>query len=85
MEEQSAQTDKRRDSSNFTQTKTNALKKLGPHDEDITNATLLQAITSLTAHFDSQDEKLEEMANQMRMNSIMVAEISKAVELKLKN
>ncbi len=46
----------------------------------ITNATLLQAITSLTARFDSQDEKLEEMANLMRRNSIMVTEISKAVE-----
>ncbi len=47
---------------------------------EITNATLLQAITSLTARFDSQDEKLEEMANLMRRNSIMVTEISKAVE-----
>lgn len=80
MEVQSAQTDKRRDSSHFTPTKTNALKKLRPHDEEITNATLLQAITSLTARFDSQDEKLEELANQMRKNSIMVAEISKVVE-----
>ncbi|RXN14656.1 cytoplasmic dynein 2 heavy chain 1-like protein [Labeo rohita] len=80
MEAQSAQTDKRRDSSHLTPTKSNALKKLRPHDEDITNATLLQAITSLTARFDSQNEKLEEMANQMRRNSVMVAEISKAVE-----
>ncbi|RXN17984.1 cytoplasmic dynein 2 heavy chain 1-like protein [Labeo rohita] len=80
MEAQSAQTDKCRDSSHFTPTKSNALKKLRPHDEDIINATLLQATTSLTARFDSQDEKLEEMANQMRRNSVMIAEIFKAVE-----
>ncbi len=77
---QSAQTDKRRDSSHLTPTKTNTLKKIRPHAEEITNATLRQAITSLTARFDSQDEKLEEMVNQMRRNSIMVAEISKAVK-----
>ncbi len=77
---QSAQTDKRRDSSHLTPTKTNTLKKIRPHTEEITNATLRQAITSLTARFDSQDEKLEEMVNQMRRNSIMVAEISKAVK-----
>ncbi|MGL4247628.1 MAG: hypothetical protein ACRCR5_02420 [Lactococcus garvieae] len=65
MEVQSTQTDKRCDSSHFTPIQSNALKKSRPHDEEITNATLLQAITSLTAHFDSQDEKLQEMANQM--------------------
>lgn len=72
--------EKRRDSSHFTPTKTHTPKKLKSQEDDITNATLLQAITSLTARFDSQDEKLEEMANQMRSNSIMIAEISKAVE-----
>ncbi|KAL1279272.1 hypothetical protein QQF64_025945 [Cirrhinus molitorella] len=80
MEVMSAQTDKRRDSSHLTPTKSNALKKLRHHDEDITNATLLQAITALTARFDSQDEKLEEMSNQMRKNSVMIAEMSKAIE-----
>ncbi len=66
--------------SHLIPTKTDTLKKIRAHNEEITNATLLQAITSLTARFDSQDEKLEEMANQMRRNSIMVAEIFKAVE-----
>ncbi|KAL1255195.1 hypothetical protein QQF64_013256 [Cirrhinus molitorella] len=80
MEVISVQTDKRRDSSHLTPTKSNALKKLRHHDEDITNATLLQAITALTARFDSQDEKLEEMSNQMRKNSVMIAEMSKAIE-----
>nr|XP_009302241.1 uncharacterized protein si:ch211-196c10.15 [Danio rerio] len=80
MEVQTAKTDKRRDASHFTPTKDNDKKKLKPHDDDITNATLLQAITSLTARFDVQNEQLEDMANQMRKNSIMVAEISKAVE-----
>lgn len=81
MEVQTAQTDNRRDSSHLTPTKSNTWKKLKPYDDEaITNATLLQAITSLTARFDSQDEKLEEMASQMQKNSIMIAEISKAVE-----
>lgn len=71
---------KRCDSSHLTSTKRNTLKKIRSCDDDITNATLLQAITSLTARFDSQDEKLEEMASQMRRNSVMIAEISKAVE-----
>ncbi|MGL4247922.1 MAG: hypothetical protein ACRCR5_03930 [Lactococcus garvieae] len=56
------------------------MKNSRPHDEEITNATLLQAITSLTARFDSQDEKTEEMAIQMRKNCVMIAEISKALE-----
>ncbi|KAK3515040.1 hypothetical protein QTP70_004030 [Hemibagrus guttatus] len=55
-------------------------KESKSQEEDITNTALLQAITSLTARFDSQDEKLEEMANQMRRNGITIAEISKAVE-----
>lgn len=80
METTTDSLEKCRDSSHFTLTKAHMSKKLKPQEEDITNATLLQAITSLTARFDSQDEKLEELANQMRNNCIMIAEISKAVE-----
>lgn len=80
MEIDTDSSERRRDSSHFTPTKAHTSKKPKSQEEDITNATLLQAITSLTARFDSQDEKLEGMANQMRNNSIMIAEISKAVE-----
>lgn len=80
MEIQTDPEGKRRDSSHLTPTKANTLKKLRSCDEEITNATLLKAITSLTTRFDAQDEKLEEMATQMRRNSVMIAEISKAVE-----
>lgn len=80
METETDSLEKRRDSSHFTPTKIHTSKKLKSQEEDITNATLLQAITSLNARFDSQDKKLEELANQMRNNSIMIAETSKAVE-----
>lgn len=80
METESDSLEKRRDSSHLTPTKIHTSKKLKAQEEDITNATLLQAITSLNARFDSQDKKLEELANQMRNNSIMIAETSKAVE-----
>ncbi|CAM4271655.1 unnamed protein product [Leuciscus chuanchicus] len=80
MEVQTDPAVKRRDSSHLTPTKANTLKKIRSCEDDVANATLLQAITSLTARFDSQDEKFEEMANQMRRNSVMIAEISKAVE-----
>lgn len=36
------------------------MKKRRSYDDDITNATLLQAITTLTACFDLQEEKLED-------------------------
>lgn len=80
METKTDSLEKRCNSSHFTPTKVHISKKLKSQEEDITNATLLQAITSLTARFDSQDEKLEALANQMRNNSIMIAEMSKAVE-----
>lgn len=49
-------------------------------DSDISNAALLQAIHSLTARFDSQDRKLEDIADKIRQNSIMITTISKSVE-----
>lgn len=80
METKTDSLEKRCNSSHFTPTKVHISKKLKSQEEDITNATLLQAITSQTARFDSKDEKLEALANQMRNNSIMIAETSKAVE-----
>lgn len=71
--------DRRRDSSYITPTK-NPSKKVKSDDGDISNAALLQAINTLTTRFDSQDRKLEDIADQIRQNSTMIVSISKSVE-----
>lgn len=71
--------ERRRDASHITPTKT-IQKKVKPDNGEISNAALLQAINSLTARFDSQDRKLEDIADKIRQNSIMIVNISKSVE-----
>ncbi|KAL0148576.1 hypothetical protein M9458_056123, partial [Cirrhinus mrigala] len=79
-EKGNGKSEKRRDSSHITPTKGSELKKLKTDDEEVSNVVLLQAITALTARFDAQDRKMEDLMDQMRKNSVMIAEISKAVE-----
>ncbi|KAL0147755.1 hypothetical protein M9458_056931, partial [Cirrhinus mrigala] len=79
-EKGNGKSEKRRDSSHITPTKGSELKKLKTDDEEVSNVVLLQAITALTVRFDTQDRKMEDLMDQMRKNSVMIAEISKAVE-----
>lgn len=72
--------EKRRDSSHITPTKGSEMKKLKADEEEVSNVVLLQAISALTTRFDTQDSKMEVLIDQMRKNSVMMAEISKAVE-----
>ncbi|KAL0147895.1 hypothetical protein M9458_056772, partial [Cirrhinus mrigala] len=80
MEEGHRESEKQRDSSHITPTKGSEIKKLKSDDEEVSNVVLLQAITALTARFDTQDRKMEDLMDQMQKNSAMIAEISKAVE-----
>ncbi|KAI2647497.1 Puff II/9-2 protein [Labeo rohita] len=79
-EKGNGKSEKRRDSSHITPMKGSETKKLKADDEEVSNVVLLQAITALTARFDTQDRKMEDLMDQMRKNSVMIAEISKAVE-----
>lgn len=80
MEKGNGNSEKRRDSSHITPTKGNEMKKLKADEEEVSNVVLLQAISALTTRFDTQDSKMEVLMDQMRKNSVMMAEISKAVE-----
>ncbi|ROL47372.1 hypothetical protein DPX16_23796 [Anabarilius grahami] len=80
MEKGNGKFEKWRDASHITPTKGSEMKRLKSDEEEISNVVLLQAINALTARFDTQDSKMEVLMDQMRKNSVMIAEISKAVE-----
>lgn len=71
--------DKRKEPSSLqnTPTKISSKKMKGTEDLEISNAALLEA---LTARFDLQDGKLSSIESKITENSLMIVNLSKAVE-----
>lgn len=55
-------------------------RKIPKGNEDVSNATILAAIQTLSGRFDSQEKKLEELSMQMKQNSVVIASLTKALE-----
>lgn len=49
-------------------------------EDEVTNSTILAAINTLAARFDSQEKKLEELSGQMKQNCAVIASLTKASE-----